>query len=92
MVIFRVLPRLSLASACSLLTEPNSGLTPLSSHSCEIVTTMHQKRANNPFRITFLKNGIRTNHLDSHSCANPGGVGVGYPYSLRFPLWEERIE
>src|ERR1700744_5853481 len=75
MVTFRVLSGLSLAPACSLLPESKSSLNPLFSHPCETIAKMHQKRANNSFRITFLKIGTRTNHLDSHSCAKPPGGG-----------------
>src|ERR1700722_19629392 len=93
MVTFRVLPRPTLAPACSPLPEPNSSLTPLFSHSCEILAKMHQKRANNPFRITFLKNGVRTNHLDSHSCAKPpgGGYRLPHPCALRVMGRTDRI-
>src|ERR1700733_12346882 len=79
MVTFCVLPRLSLAPACSPLSEPKPSLTPLFSHPCEIHAKMPQNRANNSFRITFLKIGTRTNHLVSHSCAKPPGGGIANP-------------
>src|ERR1700744_1443508 len=85
MVTFRVLPRLSLAPACSLLLDPHSSHTPLFSNPCETLAKMHQKRANNSFRITFLKIGTRINLLDSHSCAKPQGGGYRLPHPPSLP-------